>query len=320
MEFKNMSYILILLIITVVYEKYKLHNDAEDGLQHYELVKKYLLNGTTLSRSDKPIIWIHNEYEINARNWSSFYSRNTKCLNQPYLYLTIKSIIDQCGDDFNICLIDDESFNKIIPNWSLELDHIAKPIKEHIRSLALGKVLHTYGGMLVPSSFICFESLINVYNNGLSNDRPFVGEFVSRSITASHVTFFPNTILMGCNKECLVMDEYVQKLEMLSSKDFTRTMEFTGEVSKWCYAQILNGRMNSVCGSIIGTKTDKNEAITIDLLLNSSFFKLGNAAVGLYIPANEILNRTNYEWFARLTPQEVLESNTMIGKYMLAGY
>ena len=315
-----MSYIFILLIVSVVYEKYKLHNDTEDGMQHYELVKKYLLNGSSLARSKKPIIWIHNEYEINARNWDSFYSRNTKCLNQPYLYLTIKSIIDQCGDDFNICLIDDESFNKIIPGWTLDLEHIAKPIQDHIRTLALGKVLHTYGGMLVPSSFICFESLINTYNANLANDAPFVGEFVSRNITASHVTFFPNPMLMGCNKECPVMEEYVHHLEILTSKDFTSAVDFTGQVSKWCYAQILNGRMNSLCGSVIGTKTDKNETVTIDLLLNSSFFRLANTAVGLYIPGNEILNRTNYEWFAKLTPQEVLESNTMIGKYMLAGY
>ena len=78
--------------------------------------------------------------------------------------------------------------------------------------------------------------------------------------------------------------------------------------------------MNVISGSTIGTKTDKEDAVTIDILLNNSFFKLANTAIGLYIPADEILNRTNYEWFAKLSPQEVLESNTMIGKYMLAGH
>ena len=105
MEFKNIYYIFVIIVITILYEKYKLHQEGEDDLKHYELVKTYLLNGSSLARSKKPIIWIHNEYDINARWWASFGSRNTKCLNQPYLYLTIKSIIDQCGDDFNICLI-----------------------------------------------------------------------------------------------------------------------------------------------------------------------------------------------------------------------
>ena len=320
MEFKNLSYMLILIVLTVLYEKYKLSEQSKDEMKHYELVKNYLLNGSSLARSKKPIIWIHNEYDVNARNWESFYSRNTRCLNQPYMYLTIKSIIDQCGKDFNICLIDDESFSNIIPGWNIQLDHIAKPIKNHIRSLALAKVLHTYGGMLVPPSFICFESLINVYNSGLNGDHPFVGEFVTRNIASSLVTFFPNPILMGCKKECQIMNDYIHYIEQVVSRDNTREMDFKGNLSKWCYEQVLNHKMNVISGSMIGTKTENEDPVTIDILLNNSFFKLADTAVGLYIPSDEILNRTNYEWFAKLRPQEVLESNTMIGKYMLAGY
>ena len=97
-------------------------------------------------------------------------------------------------------------------------------------------------------------------------------------------------------------------------------MDFKGNLSKWCYEQVLNHKMNVISGSMIGTKTENEDPVTIDILLNNSFFKLADTAVGLYIPSDEILNRTNYEWFAKLRPQEVLESNTMIGKYMLAGY
>ena len=38
--------------------------------------------------------------------------------NQAYQLLTIKSIVDKCSDDFNICIIDDNSFSKIIPQWT----------------------------------------------------------------------------------------------------------------------------------------------------------------------------------------------------------
>jgi hypothetical protein len=37
----------------------------------------------------------------------------------------------------------------------------------------------------------------------------------------------------------------------------------------------------------------------------------------LYIPADEILKRNNYQWFARLSAKQALASDTTIGKYLL---
>ena len=90
--------------------KTNLNDDDEDAM-----IKKYLLNESPLYGFNRPKIWIHTKYEVNARKWKSFYSRNSTDLNQPYIHLTIKTIINHCGDDFNICLIDDETFSKLIP-------------------------------------------------------------------------------------------------------------------------------------------------------------------------------------------------------------
>jgi hypothetical protein len=45
--------------------------------EEYEMIKKYLLNDSPLYGFNKPKIWIHTKYEINARKWRDFYSRNT---------------------------------------------------------------------------------------------------------------------------------------------------------------------------------------------------------------------------------------------------
>ena len=45
--------------------------------------------------------------------------------------------------------------------------------------------------------------------------------------------------------------------------------------------------------------------------------ELDSTAVGLYIPADEILRRTAFQWFARLSAKQALDSDTMIGKYLL---
>ena len=83
----------------------------------------------TITQSNKPLLWIHVDYKQNARNWLSFYSRNTTNLNQAYQYLTIKSIIDKCSDHFNVCIIDDTTFHKIIPGWTIQMNNISDPIK-----------------------------------------------------------------------------------------------------------------------------------------------------------------------------------------------
>ena len=98
--------ILLLLIIGYVYSMYsgKLNNDTEK--EERDLIQKFLANDVNKMDRKKPFLWIPVEYDINERHWLNFGSRNTTNLNQPYLYLTIRSIIDKCGDSFNICIIE----------------------------------------------------------------------------------------------------------------------------------------------------------------------------------------------------------------------
>jgi len=38
---------------------------------------------------------------------------------------------------------------------------------------------------------------------------------------------------------------------------------------------------------------------------------------GVYVPSCEILKRSKFEWFARLSVKQVLESDTIVGKLLL---
>ena len=96
----------------------------DDSKQEYDMIKLYLLNDSPLYGENKPKIWIHSKYEINARKWRDFHSRNTNDLNQPYINLTIQSIIDHCSQDFHICLIDDQTFSKLIPGWNIDINNV----------------------------------------------------------------------------------------------------------------------------------------------------------------------------------------------------
>lgn len=326
---KYVKYILttlILIIVGVLYEKYKEHYKNDEEKNHYELVRQYLVNESSLAQSNLPILWIHIDYKINARYWPSFYSRNTTYLNQPYKYLTIKSIVDKCGNSFNICLIDDNSFKNILPDWNINLDIVSNPIKENIRKLALAKILYTYGGMLLPSSFACFTNLISMYNDGISgNCNPsctvgsmFVGELLERDGTGpvDKEDFCPSTKMMGCQKNCEMMSEYIKFLEVINATDYTDASVFEGEDSLWCLDKIRQKQMTLIPSEMLGSRDINGNIITIEMLLGNSYIDLHDNVIGVYIPDEEILRRTAYQWFARLSAGQAITSNTMVGKYL----
>ena len=81
---------IILITIGILYDRYKTKIERNEQMDEYDLIKKYLLNESSLSKSKKPLLWIHLDYEINSRCWTSFGSRTNTNLNQPYLYLCLK--------------------------------------------------------------------------------------------------------------------------------------------------------------------------------------------------------------------------------------
>jgi len=301
--------LLILIGAGYIYEKLKLREEKDKNLVDYDLVRKYLLDDNSLAENKKPILWIHISYNINAREWCSFMSRNTNNLNQPYLYLTVKSIIDKCGDDFFICLIDDDAFKNLLPTWDVDLHKLGNPLKEHFRKLALANVLYNYGGLLVPNSFICCQSLMPLYEQYTKNKSMFVGEFLDHSISSSISDFSPNTRLMACTQNSEMMGEFISYLERLNSNDYTAEANFIGTESDWCKDKLQANQL--------GIKDSNNKPIVIEELLSSNFLELQTGAVGMYVPAEQLLKRINYNWFAYLSPEEVLKSDTQIGKRLL---
>jgi len=317
-KYKHYIYPLVVTItLSLIYNKYKTSEEEDEQMQNYKLVRKYLLNDSSLAQSKKPIIWIHMVYEVNARWWPSFYSRNTDKLNQPYQYLTLKSIIDKCGNDFNICLIDDDTFQNILPGWTIDLSLVADPIKSKLRQLALAKVLYNYGGFLLPSSFLCFQNLEPLYTSLTTGDKMFVGEMNARNGVSEKMNFFPDTKFMGCLKNCTTMADYINYLEVKASSDFTAESDFVGSYSRWCFEKINKGEMNMIPADVLGIQDATGKQITLEVLMSNNFLNLSGNVHGLYIPADEILKRLQYQWFARLSAKQALASDTTIGKYLL---
>jgi hypothetical protein len=250
-----------------LYKRFEDKRYREEDGESYEAIQQYLLDGDTLGKSKKPILWLHVPYEYNSRNWLSFGSRSSFDLNQPYLHLTVRSIIKQCKDSFTICIIDDTAFKKLVPGWNVNMTSISDPILSNMRLLGMMKLLYIYGGLICPISFVCLRNLNELYNKGTRGDKMFICETVDRNITSTDLDFYPDLAFCGAPKECEVVNELCSMIQCTSSYDYTADVKFLGEFNKWAKHAVELGKINLIDGVEIGTKTPEDKQFIIDDLL-----------------------------------------------------
>lgn len=321
MKSNNLTNLFILFFILVVlgflYRRFEEKRMREDNKDNYEAIQKYLLDDVTLGKSKKPILWIHVPYEYNSRKWLSFGSRSSFELNQPYLYLTVRSIIKKCEDSFTICIFDDNSFQKLMPTWNIDMTRLADPILSNMRTLGMMKLLHTYGGLMCPISFLCMRDLSDLYTKGTRSDKMFVCETTDRNYTSSTRNFYPTIAFCGAPKECETVGKLCHYIQTISSHDHTSESKFLGQYDRWIMKKVEEGKINLIEGVEIGTKTIDDRQIILDDLMSNNYLDLYKGTYGILIPSNELLNRLNFGWFVRMSTRQVLESDTIIGNYLL---
>jgi hypothetical protein len=291
MKTQTIVVIAIALVSTLVYRHYRKEEDMLDSKEHQDLIRDYLMGGK-LDRA-KPLMWVHTPSDVNAR---ALNSRNTTDLNQPYMLVTIKSIMDKCTS-FNVCLINDDSFRILVPEWTTDLSMLGSPEKERARALGLTSLLYYYGGMVVPPSTLCFKDLIGLYKEG-----EFAVQLPNRG------GFRADPRFMAGKKR----SETLRRL-LAVQRAASNTGDFTGVTTAW-----LEANIKVVDGARVGVKNAEGGRIEIQDLLGKTPLHLNVDA--LYIPADEILARPTYGWFLRLSPKEFLKSETAIGELAMEAF
>lgn len=312
--------IFILLTIGVFYRRYDDKLVRENRERNDDAIREYLLTDPdTLGAVSvtRPILWVPVVYKYNSRNWSSFGSRSSYDLNQPYIYLVVKSIISYCKDSFHICLVDDNSYKKLMPDWSYDPSKTPEPVMDYARKLAIVRLLRIYGGMTVPSSFLCMKDLSGIFEQSLEGGNTmFVCEEINKTSAFSE-DYVTGISVMGCRQESSSMKELEVFLEKKIKTDHTRSFEITDEVGTCCNKLINEDKCVRVNAELIGVRDKNGSKVQVEELLGSSHIDFTSHTYGILIPSDDILNRTSFQWFARLSGKQVLTSNTIIGKYIL---
>lgn len=305
-----------MMSIGYIYNKFKANEDKKKMNDEYELVRKFLLNDdTNLVNEANEICWIHVPYEINPRSWLDFYSRNTNQLNKPYIYLCIKSVIEQNGGNMKICIIDDNSFEKLIPSWKIDMSSVPEPSKKQVRELGLAKVLYYYGGIKVPHSFVCVRNLMSLLNNGRSM---FCAETRDHSVNSSVSSFMPSSELIGCAKNCQEMKEYIQYLERNISTDYTFETSFINNNNRILLDMVKNNKISLLDAGYVGQKDSAGEIIDIERLLRKEYINFNENMYGILVDDAMLSKRTHYNWFIYLDKADIIQSDVMLAKYLTA--
>jgi hypothetical protein len=89
-----------------------------------------------------------------------------------------------------------------------------------------------------------------------------------------------------------------------------------GDTSYALKAAIESDKMNLIGGQYIGVKSQNRKPVLIEDLLEEGHIEFDDKLYGIYIPSEEILNRTKYQWFSVISEEELLKSNILISKYL----
>ena len=316
----NFLYLGIIVIVLVFMYRRNVEKMSSRGFEdRYDVIKQYLLDETDISKNDqpKPIMWLHVPYAYNARNWLSFGSRSSTEVNQPYLSLTLRSIIANCDDSFKICVIDDAAFEKLISGWSIDMTKLSDPLLKYIRQLGIANLIYQYGGMEVPISFLCFKDLLPMYISGTKSNKMFVCENINTNVTSAYNIFYPNCRFMGATKGCATLQSFIEFMQRIISSNYTAQPQFVGDFDRWVNARIDNNQISLVRGEEVGVKSDQGEPVTVETLMDTAPIDFNQHTYGIWIPADSILKRRHYEWFARLSAQQIFESNCILCKYFV---
>ena len=290
--------IIIILIISYTFDKFQKKILPDEELGDNDLVNKYLLR-TTDTFDNRPIIWIHSDNNKNA-----------------YIRCCLESIMRKCNSSFRICIIDDDTFKVLLPNWEVVISDFGDPIKKNIRDLAMAKLLYKYGGFQIPDSILVLKDLNALYNDNINTRGCFIGNKLSKSKDGK-IPVCPNNKIIGCKMGCRIIKDYIHFLEQIVSSDHSSNVEFNCKIENFFSKRIFENKIINIDGKYFGIKDKYDNEINLDDLMGEKFIDLHEDVFAINIPNKELLVRKQYGWFTRLSKEQLLDANNILAKYFL---
>ena len=145
----------------------------------------------------------------------------------------------------------------------------------------------------------------------------FVCENVNYN-TIHNTLFVPDYHFMGAPKNNHYINTFYTYVYNNIYPDKTYNKKITGKVEEYLNSLISHKNINVISGFDIGIMTNKEKPIYIENLLSSNYLHIDNSSIyGIWIPSEQILSRIKFQWFARLSEEQIVNSNLILSKYII---
>ena len=238
---------------------------------------------------NKPIAWIYLPFETNSMVWDSFYSRNTKHLNNTLLREIVNKNTSILKDKFNVLLIDDDSFKHILDDKLPDLKAIGAPLKDKLVDLYVLQLIETYGGIRIPNHF-AIQDDTQLYNMLYKTTEDTVVCFRKpHSDTLIYDIQFIGS-LFNNNK---TIKKLIQYQQLLIGDD-------TGDASNFVSTSLPSLVSNNILDYDItesGVKDINNHILTVeDFMSETKNIEFPPNTFMIYLPLQHLSKRTHYNW------------------------
>ena len=302
-------YVIIIILFCLLMYKYykkKYDNNIIEFKKENVNIDVYFFSELYLKKSKNRKLWINIPFEKNSREWDSFGSRTSHKLNLAYMTLCIKSIIDWCGQSYDIIIYDDTNIPALLPDTKVDLMKLSGSLLDKYRELCKLQIIYKYGGIIVPPSLFMIKNIKEIDD---ANIWYVCETYNDNNISYSNLA--NSTQLMGSNIENSNLGKYINVYSEELKKDFVENYNFDMNYFKKNNIPYIDGKM-------IGTKTRYNDKISIEDLMSNKKIILDKHHIGLYIPHDQLMKRTKYNWYCKLNEEEVLKAQVFISYYMLS--
>jgi len=271
---------------------------------------------------DLPTLWIYyDDSQVNSRHWLDFGARSSRVLNQPYLNLCYESIVRANGKFYRTEVIKGingvmERIGDLPPALKGEIGHL-KTIGPAERNWIRAAILAKYGGLWIEPTTIALRGF-----GDLPKDKVvFFGTDQEVSVAGPKGTTVPSMAAIwvpGPNNPGFVAWEKAAR-ERLSGAAGGGS-QVRGD-AKWDFMRFFgsNNQLYEIRSEAeLRRNTSSGKLLQLEdfLAQGALHFSIPETAVYVSLPARDLELRRNWNWFLRMSEEQVLESELVVAQLL----